>query len=119
MNRRPNPARARWEPAAPTAPPPPPAPAQPRRIVDGSPAWKPQATLALVITPSRASSSPSVQTPKPSPRSALTSIVLTPLCSSDNAGPDEALAGDQPGQLLLGQPVGALRAKRQDHIARL
>ena len=45
-----------------------------RRIVDGSPAWKPQATFALVTTPSSASSSPSRQTPNPSPRSALRSI---------------------------------------------
>src|SRR5271166_6696019 len=40
----------------------------------GSPAWKPQATLALLTIPSMASSSPSRQTPKPSPKSALRSI---------------------------------------------
>src|SRR5436190_22783831 len=45
-----------------------------RRIVDGSPAWKPHATFALVNTESSASSSPSRQTPKPSPRSALRSM---------------------------------------------
>src|SRR4051794_19922477 len=43
-------------------------------MVAGSPAWKPQATFALVTTSSRASSFPSVQTPKPSPRSALRSM---------------------------------------------
>src|SRR3954454_5811620 len=39
----------------------------------GSPAWKPQAILALVITSSSALSSPSFQTPNPSPRSLLRS----------------------------------------------
>src|SRR5687767_8130446 len=43
-------------------------------MVEGSPAWKPQATFALLTMPSRASSSPSCQTPKPSPRSAFRSI---------------------------------------------
>src|SRR3984957_13036874 len=43
----------------------------------GSPAWQPHATLALVTMPSMASSSPSRQTPKPSPRSALRSIEAT------------------------------------------
>src|SRR3984893_3324217 len=43
----------------------------------GSPAWNPQATLALVTMPSMASSSPSRQTPKPSPKSALRSIEAT------------------------------------------
>src|SRR3954454_9777902 len=120
MNRRPNPARSREETRAPIATPPPTAAAQTRRIVDGSPAWNPQATFALVITPSSASSSPSVQTPKPSPRSALTSMVATvrPPCS-DKAGPDEALAGDQAGQLHLGQVLGADWPARQDHVARL
>src|SRR5262245_2179961 len=42
-------------------------------MVDGSPAWKPHATLALVTMPRRASSSPSRHTPKPSPRSLLRS----------------------------------------------
>src|SRR3954469_1927213 len=46
-----------------------------RRMVEGSPAWKPQATFALVTTSSRASSSPSRHTPNPSPRSALRSTV--------------------------------------------
>ena len=49
---------------------------QTRRMVEGSPAWKPQATLALVTSFRRASSSPSRQRPKPSPRSALRSIIL-------------------------------------------
>jgi NADP-dependent 3-hydroxy acid dehydrogenase YdfG len=52
----------------------------------GSPAWKPQATLALVTMLSMASSSPSCQTPKPSPKSALRSIEATiaslrPVCA--------------------------------------
>jgi len=51
------PPRPRW----------PPRPAQIRRIVDGSPAWKPQARLAEVTMSSRASSSPSRHRPKPRP----------------------------------------------------
>src|SRR4051795_2825929 len=43
-------------------------------MVGGSPAWNPQARLALVRTSSSCSSSPRRQTPKPSPRSALRSI---------------------------------------------
>src|SRR5690348_14536172 len=43
-------------------------------MISGSPAWNPQATLALVITSSSASSSPRLQTPNPSPRSALRSM---------------------------------------------
>src|ERR1700675_2091251 len=43
----------------------------------GSPAWKPHATLALVTMPSMASSSPSRQTPNPSPKSALRSMQAT------------------------------------------
>src|SRR3712207_3337573 len=43
-------------------------------MIDGSLAWKPQATLALVTTSSSASSSPSRHWPKPSPRSELRSI---------------------------------------------
>src|SRR5215469_5775655 len=50
------------------------APAHARRIVSGSPAWKPQAILALETIPSSALSSPSRQAPKLSPRSALRSI---------------------------------------------
>src|SRR5580692_8399678 len=49
------------------------APAHARRIVSGSPAWKPQAMLALVTISSSALSSPSRQAPKLSPRSALRS----------------------------------------------
>src|SRR5919112_30326 len=87
-----------------------------RRMVDGSPAWKPQATFALVTMPSSASSSPSRHTPNPSPRSALRSTVRA---TSDRRGADEALAGDQTGQLLLGQPVGARGPARHDQVARL
>jgi hypothetical protein len=43
-------------------------------MVDGSPAWKPHATFALVMIPRSAVSSPSFQMPKPSPRSLLRSI---------------------------------------------
>src|SRR5687768_14581868 len=46
-----------------------------RSMVRGSPAWKPQATLALVTTSSRARSSPRLQTPYPSPRSLLRSTL--------------------------------------------
>jgi hypothetical protein len=45
-----------------------------RVMVSGSPAWKPQAMLALVTRSSRASSSPIRQAPKDSPRSALRSM---------------------------------------------
>src|SRR3954447_3711690 len=75
MNRRPKPARSREETRAPTATPASAARSHTRPMVDGSPAWKPQATFALVTMPSSASSSPSRQTPKPSPRSAFRSIV--------------------------------------------
>ncbi len=47
---------------------------QTRRITEASPAWNPQATLALVTQVSSASSSVRVQRPNPSPRSALRSI---------------------------------------------
>ena len=46
-----------------------------RIIVTGSLAWKPQATLADVISGITASSSPIRQLPKLSPRSELMSIV--------------------------------------------
>src|SRR4051812_14573758 len=42
-------------------------------MVAGSPAWKPQATLALVTVAITAASSPSSQRPKPSPTSELRS----------------------------------------------
>lgn len=74
IERRPKPARSRYETCAPIRTPRSAASSQTRRMMDGSPAWKPQATLALVTTDSRASSSVSVQRPKPSPRSALRSI---------------------------------------------
>ena len=50
---------------------------QTRRIVSASPAWNPQATLALVTRRSSPSSSPSRHTPKPSPRSAFRSTART------------------------------------------
>src|SRR3954465_13334664 len=69
MNRRPKPGRARESPCAPIATPDCTAVAHTRRMMVASLAWKPQATLALVTTRSRASSSPRVHWPKPSPRS--------------------------------------------------
>src|SRR6478672_4461526 len=42
-------------------------------MVTGSPAWKPQATLALVMSSNMAAASPMVQEPKDSPRSAFSS----------------------------------------------
>src|SRR5450830_543720 len=51
-------------------------------MISGSPAWKPQATLAEEIRLINASSSPMRQGPKPSPKSAFKSIFITcPLCS--------------------------------------
>src|SRR3954454_22160633 len=44
------------------------------RMIDGSPAWNPQATLALETMPSSAASSPIRHRPSPSPRSLLTSV---------------------------------------------
>src|SRR4051795_7563674 len=44
-------------------------------MIEGSLAWNPQATLALVTMSSRASSSPSVHCPNPSPRSEFTSTL--------------------------------------------
>src|ERR1700722_15252658 len=52
----------------------------------GSPAWKPHATLALVTMPSMASSSPSRQTPNPSPKSALRSMQATVVSLSADVG---------------------------------
>src|SRR5919204_6046370 len=46
------------------------------RITSGSPAWKPQATLADVMTGISASSAPRSQSPKLSPRSELKSMSL-------------------------------------------
>src|SRR3954464_13468392 len=43
-------------------------------MIPASPAWNPHATLALVTTVRRALSSPRLQCPKPSPRSALRSM---------------------------------------------
>src|SRR4051812_44600924 len=69
--------------------------------VRGSPAWKPQATLALLTTSSMASSSPSCQVPKPSPRSLLRSMVsLLPAGSTGEVVEDGARRADThvPGQ---------------------
>src|SRR4051812_14746151 len=42
-------------------------------MIDGSPAWKPQATLAEVISPSSSASGPPGHAPNPSPTSLLRS----------------------------------------------
>jgi hypothetical protein len=47
---------------------------QVRAMVLGSPAWKPQATLALVTWRKTAASSPMVQLPKDSPTSLFRSM---------------------------------------------
>src|SRR5215472_5558721 len=90
------------------------APAQARRIVSGSPAWKPQAMLALVTTASRASSSPSRQAPKLSPRSAFRSMTPGPA-----AGPlltPPVLAAFRPGGPRA--PAGAGRPARRRCLSR-
>ncbi len=46
------------------------------RIVPGSPAWKPQARLALDTSANSAASSPIRQAPNDSPASTLRSIVV-------------------------------------------
>src|SRR5690606_30265492 len=50
--------------------------AQVLRMIDGSPAWPPQAILALVTMSSMAASSPIVHGPKPSPRSLFRSSAM-------------------------------------------
>ena len=60
---------------APMATPPRTARSHTGRMIVGSPAWNPQATLALLTIPRRASSSPMDQLPWPSPRSELRSTV--------------------------------------------
>src|SRR5689334_10434629 len=91
-------------------------------MVDGSPAWKPQATLAEVTTSSRASSSPSRQAPKPSPRSALRSIEVTETYRSARTGlrerrdvvdhPDHRVTA---GGRVVGQEDDRLPVRRHLH----
>ena len=58
------------------------------RIVTGSPAWKPQATLALVIRSRRASSAPRVQAPwKRRPSLSSASTRSSPPASPDRVKP--------------------------------
>src|SRR5687767_3673933 len=52
-------------------------------MLRGSPAWKPQATLAEVSTSSSASSSPIVHAPKLSPTSATRSILIVTVFSNE------------------------------------
>ena len=63
MKRRPKPARSGYDTWAPIVTPLAAAAAHVARSVDGSPAWNPQATLALDTTRSIAASSPILQTP--------------------------------------------------------
>ena len=74
MKRRPNPVRSGYATWAPIDTPRSAAAAHTRRMIDGSPAWKPQATLALETMSSSALSSPIFHGPSPSPRSLLMSI---------------------------------------------
>src|SRR5664279_5613387 len=76
MVRRPKPCRSGSEGWAPRATPLAAANWTVRSMVAESPAWKPQAMLALVTRSSRASSWPMVQAPKLSPMSQLRSMVL-------------------------------------------
>src|SRR3954452_8234797 len=70
-------------------------------MIEGSLAWNPQATLALVTTSSRASSSPSVHCPNPSPRSEFRSTldILRPRDKVDHraAEIDPRVEAQQPG----------------------
>src|SRR4051794_17877667 len=68
-------------------------------MVEGSPAWKPQATFALVTMPSSASSSPSRHTPNPSPRSALRSIARGPGVLTGAVSHSGASWGDTPVEM--------------------
>src|SRR5215213_396518 len=78
-----------------------------RRSVDGSPAWKPHATLALETSSSIASSSPSRHTPKDSPRSLLRSIDTTGRERTRNRpGGHPAGAERPPGQFASGRSAG-------------
>src|SRR3954452_2791505 len=95
-----------------------------RRMIEGSPAWKPQATFALVTTPSRASSSPSRHTPNPSPRSALRSTVrpgmVTAAVWHRGRGPRGLAAGTRrrvrlPDRLGLRRPAVAQVDREDGH----
>src|SRR3954453_10504739 len=103
MNRRPKPGRSRYPTWAPIATPASTARAHTRRMIDGSLAWNPQATLALVTTSSRASSSPRVHCPKPSPRSELRSTGTACPTRGRGAGP-RPVAVDH-GPVISGDPV--------------
>src|ERR1041384_5088572 len=95
--------------------------AQVRLIVTGAPAWKPQATLALVTMSSSAMSSPSRQMPKPSPRSALRSITMVPSWRHRLPGRDEQRLGsaaDLAGLVVQRRP-GQAPAGRTDHGGRI
>src|SRR5439155_1545253 len=78
-----------------------------RRMMSGSPAWKPQATLALVTTCSRPGSSPMVQAPNPSPTSALRSMVGTGGRAS--SGSPEPVDSSRRGAAMHGVSRNTLR----------
>src|SRR3569833_3684882 len=90
--RRPNPARSWYPTCAPIATPRAAASSHTRRITDGSPAWKPHATVALGTMSSMAASSPIFQAPKPSPRSLFRSISVHPVFAVVSVG-DEHVPG--------------------------
>ncbi len=84
-----------------------------------SPAWNPQATFALVTRRSRASSSPSRHTPKPSPRSAFRSmgnltVVPGRACASSgrSAAVDDADDRVAAGRRMVGQEDQRLPVRR-------
>src|SRR5689334_16586614 len=76
IGRRPKPCRSRYPGCAPTLTPRAFASSTVRRMMSGSPAWKPQATLTELASSIMAASLPISHAPKPSPRSQLRSIVF-------------------------------------------
>src|SRR5438105_8722630 len=104
MARRPNPRRSGYPGCAPRVTPERTARATVRSMTAGSPAWKPQATLAEVTRARRSASEPMAQAPNPSPTSALRSM-------RGNGGP--RLAGDD---LHLPSDLAA-RELRGVHVA--
>src|SRR5688572_5111833 len=125
MNRLPNPSRSGYDTWAPIATPRSAAAWHTRRNVDGSPAWKPQATLALVTMSSMASSSPRLHTPNDSPRSALRSTAAIDElaeqcrhgCVVEAAEAATTVAANERGDLELGDrqlPVGPRKGRRTE-----
>src|SRR5215207_1726531 len=128
MKRRPKPGLSAYPTWAPIATSRSAARRQTARMMDGSPAWAPQATLALVTTSSRALSSPIVQLPKPSPRSAFRSTVCIRSSSRHSRSPAEQVddgehrthrqvAGEQPGRGADRQQPGRLSVPAEKILA--